>query len=151
MKELEFYSSSLNKNFSYACQNLHLNEENTSFIDFLSSDIGLQIFRENSLLIQTETGNVYFDGCSTYEPIYEFLLSQQDETKQKINTTLSYCDTFSNYIRLFLDDIDQKTFEKYDIFPNKNVKHLFYRFNDFLLFRGQPILTVRHSKRKNCR
>ena len=103
------------------------------------------------MLIHTETGNVYFDGYNTYEPIYEFLLSLQDEKKRKINTTLSYCDTFSNHLGLFLDDIDQKTFDKYDIFTNKNVKHLFYRFNNVLLFRGQPKLTVRHSKRKNCR
>ena len=75
------------------------------------------------------------------------MLIQQDETKQKINTTLSYCDTFSNYIRHFLDNIEHKTFDKYDVFANKNVKYQFYRFNDFLLFIGQPILTVRHSKK----
>ena len=101
----------------------------------LSSDIGSQIFIENSLSIHIETGNVYFDGYNTNESIYEFLLSQQDETKQKIHTTLSYSDTFSNYIRNFLDDIDHET------------EYPFNRFNDFLPFRGQPILTVRHSKK----
>ena len=96
-KEFEFYFGVLNKKFFYACQNLDLNEDNTSFIDFLSSDIGSQIFREN----------------------------------------------------YFWDDTDHKTVDKYDFFTNKNVKHLFYRFNYFLLFRRQPILMVRHSK-KNC-
>ena len=96
-KEFEFYFGVLNKKFFYACQNLDLNEDNTSFIDFLSSDIGSQIFREN----------------------------------------------------YFWDDTDHKTVYKYDFFTNKNVKHLFYRFNYFLLFRRQPILMERHSK-KNC-
>ena len=97
-KELEFYFGRLNKNIFYACQNLGLNEDNTSFIDFLSFDIGSQIFRGNSLSMHIATGNVYFDGYNTNESIYEFLLSQQDEIKQKIHTTVSYCDTFSNYM-----------------------------------------------------
>ena len=138
-KELEFYFGSLKNFFFYACQNLGLNEDNTSFIDFLSPDIGSQIFRENSLLIHIETGNT----CKN-KSVFKFLLSQQDETKQKIHTALSYCDIFSNYIRNILDDIDHKTVDKYDFFTNKNVKYLFYRFNDFLLFRGQPIRMVRY-------
>ena len=137
-KELEFYFGGLNKNFFCACQNVGLNEKNKFFINFLSSKIGSQIFRENSMSIHIETGNVYFDGYNTNESIYEFLLSQQDETKQKIHTTLSYSDTFSNYIRNFLDDIDHEMVDKSDFFTNKNVKHLFHRFNDFLLFRSQP-------------
>ena len=106
-----------------------------------------QIFRENSLSIHIETDNVLFDGYNTNESIYEFLLSQQDETKQKIHTTLSDLGTFSSYIRNFLDDIDHETVYKYNFFTNKNIKYLFYEylwFNDFLVFRGQPILTVRH-------
>ena len=82
-KELEFYFGGLNKIFFYVCQNLVLNEENTSFIYLLSSDIGSQIFRENSLLIHIETGNVYFDGYNTNESIYKFLLSQQDQKQNK--------------------------------------------------------------------
>ena len=101
-KELEFYFGGSNEKCFYACQNLGLNEDNTFLIDFLSSDIGSQIFRENSLSIHIETGNVYFGGYNTNESIYEILLSQQDETKQKSYTTLSYSDTFSNYIRNFL-------------------------------------------------
>ena len=102
--------------------------------------------------IHIESGNVYNDGYNTNESIYEFLLRKQDEEKQKNHTTLSYYETFSNYIRNFLDDIDHETVDKYDFFKNKNVKYLFYRFNDFLLFTGQPIPTVRNSKKKNnCR
>ena len=74
-------------------------------------------------------------------------MSARSKTKQKIHKTLSYSDTFSNYIRNFLDDIDHETVDKYDFFTNKTVAYLFNRFNDFLLFRGQPILTVRYSKK----
>ena len=89
LKELAFYFGGLNKNFFYACQNLGLNEDNTPSSDFLYYDIGSQIFRENSLSIHIETANVYFDGYNMNQSIYKFLLSQQDETKQKIHTRLS--------------------------------------------------------------
>ena len=58
-KEFEFYFGVLNKKFFYACQNLDLNEDNTSFIDFLSSDIGSQIFRENYFWDDTDHKTVY--------------------------------------------------------------------------------------------
>ena len=60
-KELELYFGGLNKKIFYACQNLGLNEGNIYFIDFLSSDIGVQIFFESSS-IHTKAGNMYFDG-----------------------------------------------------------------------------------------
>ena len=31
-------------------------------------------------------------------------------------------------------------------FTNKNVKYLFYKFNDYMLFNGQNTVPVRHSK-----
>lgn len=31
-------------------------------------------------------------------------------------------------------------------FQTKNIKYLFYRFNNYLLFRGLPSVPVRHSK-----
>ena len=36
--------------------------------------------------------------------------------------------------------------DKFDFFTNKNVKYLFYKFNDYLLFRNLPTVPVRHSK-----
>ena len=65
------------------CSSLNLNRENLDFIDFLSSDIGSQIFRENMLLIHIETGNIFYDNYNTGESIYEFLMRQQDNTKKK--------------------------------------------------------------------
>ena len=102
--------------------------------------------RQNQLSIHIETGNIFFGNYNTSEFIYDFLLTQQDNTKKMIQGTLSSIDFFSNYINYFLDDIDADTFDRFDIFTNKNVKYLFYRFNNYLLFRSQPTVPVKHSK-----
>ena len=46
--------------------------------------------------------------------------------KKIIHATLTYKDSFSNYLRYFLDDIDAETVDKFDFFTNKDVKYLFY-------------------------
>ena len=38
--------------------------------------------RQNRLGIHIETGNLYYDNMNTGESIYEFIISQQDETKK---------------------------------------------------------------------
>ena len=50
---------------------------------------------------------------------------------KKNHATLSYEDSFSNYLRYILDDVDTETMDKFDFFTNKNVKYLFYKFNDY--------------------
>ena len=86
-REIEFYFGGENNNFSLMCSQLGLNKDNENFIDFLSSDIGLQIFGENMLSIHIETENIFYDNYNTNESIYSFLLNQQDETKQIIHAT----------------------------------------------------------------
>ena len=75
-----------------------------------------------------------------------FLLNQQDEAKQIIHTTLTYRDSFSNCLKYFLDDIDNKAVKKFDFFAYKNVKYLFYKFNDYLTFNRPNTVRVRHSR-----
>ena len=146
-KESEFYFGGENENFFLMCLQLGLNKDNENFIDFLSSNIGSQIFRENMLSIHIETENIFCDNYNTNESIYGFLLNQQDETKQKIHGTLTYRDSLSNYLKCFLDDLDNETVEKFfDFFAYKNVKYLFYKFNDYLLFNGLNTVAVRHSR-----
>ena len=65
---------------------------------------------------------------------------------KKNHATLSYEDSFSNYLRYILYDVDTETMDKFDFFTNKNVKYLFYKFNDYLLFNGLNTVLVRHSK-----
>ena len=82
-KEIEFYFGGPNQNFFIMYSSLNLNRENSDFIDFLSLDIGSQIFMENMLWIHIETGIIFCDNYNTNEPIYDFLLKQQEETKKK--------------------------------------------------------------------
>ena len=96
---LEFYFGGPNRKFFLICSGSNLNGDNSDFIDFLSSDIGSQIFRENMLSIHIKTRNIFYDNYNTGESIYNFLLKQQGDTKKKkINATLTYTDSFSNYI-----------------------------------------------------
>ena len=74
------------------------------------------------------------------------MLNQQDETKQVIHATLAYNESFLNYLKYFLDDVDNETVKKFDFFVHKNVKYLFYKFKDYLLFSGLNTVPVRHSK-----
>ena len=145
LKESDFYFGRENDNFFFMWSRLGLNKDNENFTDFLSSDISMQIFRENMFSIHIETGNIFYDNYNKNKSIYSFLLNQQDETKQVIHATLTYKDSFSNYLKHFLDDADNKTVEKLD-FAHKNVKDLFYKFNDYLLFNGLNTVPVRHSK-----
>ena len=74
-REIEFYFGAENYNFFLMCLQLGLNKDNENFMDFLSSDIGSQIFRKNMLSIHIETRNISYDNCNTNESIYSFLLN----------------------------------------------------------------------------
>ena len=67
---------------------LNLNRENSDFIEFLSLDIGSQIFMENMFWIHKETGIIFYDNYNTNESIYDFLLKQQAETTKKKKNNL---------------------------------------------------------------
>ena len=71
-REIEFYFGGENYNFFLMCSQLGLNEDNENFIDFLSSDIGSQIFREIMLSIHIEMGNSFYDNYNTNESVYSF-------------------------------------------------------------------------------
>ena len=128
------------------CPPRDLNKNNENVVDFLLSDIDLQIFRENVLLVHIETGNIFYNNYNTNELMYSFSLNPQDKTKKVIHATLRYKDFFSNYLKYFLDDIDNETVKKFDFFAHKNVKYLFYKFSSYLLFSGLNTVPVRHSK-----
>ena len=93
-RKIEFYFGGQNYNFFLVCSKLNLSKENY----FLYSDIGSQILRENMLSIHTETGNIFFKNYNMNESIYDFLLRQQNETKKIIHATLTYKDSFSNFL-----------------------------------------------------
>ena len=64
-KEIEFYFGGLNQNIFLMCSNLNLSRENSDFIDFLSSDIGSHVLRENMLSSHIESGNIFYDNYNT--------------------------------------------------------------------------------------
>ena len=84
-REIEFYFGRENHKFFLMCSQPGLYKDNESFIDFLPSDTGSQIFRENMLPIHIETRNIFYDNYNTKESIYSFLLNRQHETKQIIH------------------------------------------------------------------
>ena len=43
-------------------------------------------------------------------------------------------------------EIDAKADDRFDMLTNNNVKYLFYWYNDFLLSRNLPIISISHSK-----
>ena len=66
------------------------------------------------LSIHIETGNIFYDNCNTGESVYVFFCSDSKTIQTKtIQATLIYTDSFSNYIKYFLDDIDAETVDKH--------------------------------------
>ena len=63
---------------------LGLTGDNSDFIDYLCSMQGEQMLQENSMSIHFDTGNLFYDNLNTQEGFCDFLLNQQDETKQII-------------------------------------------------------------------
>lgn len=80
------------------------------------------------------------------ESIFDFFNQHQDRTKKIVNGILSYGGTFSMYINEFLDEIKPESTDRFGLFPSKNVKYLFYRYNDIFMSRSLPTVLVRHSK-----
>ena len=79
-EKLEFYFGGENENFFNQLLILFPTPANANFLDFLASDFGAEIMRQNKLSI--ETGNLCYDNMNTGESIHEFIISQQDETKK---------------------------------------------------------------------
>ena len=88
-KKVELYFGGKNYSVFLMSSNLNLNKSNKNFVDFLSSDIGCQILRENIRFIHIETGNILYENYNTNQSIYDFLLRQQDETKKDNSCYLS--------------------------------------------------------------
>ena len=82
MLEFNFWGEN-NRFFTILSQLSPINQT-TTFIDFLASDYGSRLMRENNLSIHIESGNLYFNRLNTGESFYDFVLSQKDITKKKL-------------------------------------------------------------------
>ena len=83
--QLEFLFGGDNNNFVQACNFLSLNEDNNEFVSFLCSDRGQNIMTNKSFSIHVEKLDIFYNDFNTNENFHNFLLAQQDESKQFIS------------------------------------------------------------------
>ena len=143
--QLDFFYGGQNENFTRAANFLSLSKDNREFIAFLISDTGLNILINNSLFIHIESGNVFYQNFNTNENFYNFLLAQQDETKAILPKRISYQNSFERYTEHFLPSFSVDDVEKFDLLANKNLKYLFYKFNDQIDASGGERQIIRHT------
>ena len=60
---------------------IKLNKSNKAFLDYLTSDYAREILAKDKIKIHLDTGNIYRGKTNLEENIYDFLLVQQNETK----------------------------------------------------------------------
>ena len=104
----------------------------------------------NSLSIHVESGDIFHNNFNTKENFYNFLLAQQDDSKQFIPKWISYHYSFEKYIRSYLPLFSIEEIDKFDMLSNKNSKYLLHKFNDWIESMGTEKILIRHiSKVKN--
>ena len=75
----------------------------------------------------------------------QFFKNQQNSSKGDINIDFIYDRNYDNYFRWILQGFDSYEKIKLDVLTYKNIKFLFYRFNDSLNQSGRDINVVKHS------
>ena len=115
-------------------------------MQFLATDYGCQIMKQNRLSIQSSTGDLHYDGVNTSESLFDFIALQKNRTKKRIREKLYYGGTFEQYLSEFLPAFDTDTDAKLDTLTNKSIKYLFYRYNDYLVYKGFEPSPVIHTK-----
>ena len=118
--------------------------QGTHFSRLLQSDIFADIMKANKLKIHFESGNIYHDNNDTNESIYSFFDNQEDETKRWIDFEFVSSD-YDDYFMKYLVNIKDGNDEKNDMLTNRNLKFLFYHFNDYIRQISEPTKPIRHS------
>ena len=106
---LEFYFSGGNQNFTQRINDINPTKETKFFIEFLMTDFGPQLMKENNLSIHIESGTLYYKGKNTGESIYDFVLAQHDSSKKIVKEKLYYACTFEEYLNEFLVGFSAET------------------------------------------
>ena len=130
--EFEFFTGGKNKKFDGFMRGATLSPDNLEFLDFLQSDQCKQIFIENKLKINVESGNIYYDNTDTNEGILDFIFNQQNPVTGDIPYNFTYGDSYKIYFNWLITGFDSYKKAKLDILRFKNAKYLFYCFNNFL-------------------
>ena len=70
-----------------------------------------------------------------------------EQKKKRIREKLYYGGTFEQYLSEFLPAFDPDTDAKLDdTLTNKSIKYLFYRCNDYLVYKGFEPSPIIHTK-----
>ena len=96
------------------------------------------------MTIHIETGNIYLNIDKTNESIYNLFFAQQDLKNKLLKSKISYGGNLKSNICEFLVGIKAEDDDKYDMFTNKTLKFLFYRFNNFLNMENCKMKHLRH-------
>ena len=116
------------------------------FLDFFQFDFFQESLIQNKLKIHIETGNIFFNNLGTNESIYDFFQKQENTEKVNIHSDeFTFTDSYEDYFEWLFHGFKQGDDQKNDVLTNKNLKSLFYWFNDYLQRVLEPIKPVRHS------
>ena len=74
------------------------------------------------------------------------LFCKKNRTKKRIREKLYYGGTFEQYLSEFLPAFDTDADAKLDTLTNKSIKYLFYRYNDYLVYKGLDPSPIIHTK-----
>ena len=143
---LEFYFGGPEDSFFAKILDLNPDEDTMPFMQFLATDYGSQIMKQNRLSIHSSTGDLYHDGVNTNESLFDFIVPQKNRNKKRIREKLYYGGTFEQDLSEFLPAFDADTDDKLDTLTNKSIKYLFYRYNDYLVYKGFEPSPIIHTK-----
>ena len=72
--------------------------------------------------------------------------AKKNRTKKRIREKLYYGSTFEQYLSEFLLAFEADADAKLDTLTNKSIKYLFYRCNDYLVYKGFDPSSIIHTK-----
>ena len=144
--DLEFFDGgNYKKLFENASKNVGiLDDANTAFLKYLSSNYGRHLLRKNKMKIHLSSGKIFIDDKSTSESLYDFLQNQQDNSKKELSIDIPIQNDFEIYVREILSEIVD---DDYDLQTNSTSKFLFYNFNNIRNFiERRPPIKIKHSE-----
>ena len=133
---LEFYFGGPGDSFFAKILDLNPDEGTMLFMQFLANNYSSQIMKQNRLSIHSSTGDLYYGSVNSNESLFDFIASQKIRPKKRIREKLYYGSTFEQYLSEFLPAFEANAGAKLDTLTNKNIKYLFYRYNDYLVYKG---------------
>ena len=143
--EFEYFTGEKNKKFDDIICGIGPSSDNFEFLDFLQSDQCKQILVSLKLKIHIETGNIYHNDQDTNESILDFSFSQQNPITGVINFDFVYGESYADYFNWLINGFDSYQKNILDALTCKNLKYLFYSFNDILKESNFEVKKVKHS------